>query len=331
MERKVFFASIGMVGTLLAVLGFFVGRSRGEVGFSVNAQSSRVKTTDVQNQLSPRRVVEPRNKPTVVDAAYLKKLDGKEFLRLMPWLESLARDGNMAVVRALFERLHACVGFQNESEEDIRHHADEHRRARIDWAKKNQADYPNDTAATQLVASENAEYESRLKDALDTHAFCSGLTPQQIGKRLDWFKLAMERQDRAMLLLMTYGEVETTGIERVRYAEKLNEIADLVRINFDDTIATGDLTVLERAAYAYSSPSTTILQHDSELAYSYAYARFLVGGAEVEQQQISALMDGLAKGNMNYPPLSAEQIDAARDKGSALFKQCCQCCARGSH
>ena len=49
------------------------------------------------------------------------------------------------------------------------------------------------------------------------------------------------------------------------------EIAEIERNELNNLIATGDLAALQRAAYAYGS-DWGLLQRDSELAYTYAYA-----------------------------------------------------------
>ena len=121
------------------------------------------------------------------------------------------------------------------------------------------------------------------------------------------------------------GAISIRGIERVRNAEKLVELAQIERSNLDDLIATGDLPALQRAVYAYGGDFSGIVPHDAEMGYMYAYMLSLIGGVgnERQQRENADVMQNLASGRGFYPPLTAQQIEDARARGLALFQQCC--------
>lgn len=320
---------VGPFLCLATVLGFIAGHSRRNASSEADATRPAVESAKIQRRPNLTAQVNAKIAPRAVPAD-LMSLDGKEFVDAMPSLEALARGGKLDAARVLYERLRSCVDFQESSDEEIRSRENARYQQQIELSKRIRRENP-DRPVNPMIdeASLRRTYERALKADFDQHDLCTSLTPQQVDKYLDWAQFALERQDRQTILDATLpGSIGAMGIERVRNAERLLEIADIERNDLNNLIATGDLTALERAAYAYASDSNGLLSRDPELAYVYAYALSLAGGKGNDLQQITAMMQSLASGQAFYPPLTAQQIDTARARGLALFQSCC---ASGDH
>jgi hypothetical protein len=257
--------------------------------------------------------------------ADLASLDGKEFVDALPSLEALARGGNLDAARVLYKRLRSCIAFDKSSDEEIRGRENANYQRQVEISRQIRREYPDRPVNPMFdEASLRREYESALKADFDQRDLCTSLAPQQVDQYLDWAQFALERQDRKTVLDATIpGNIGVSGIERVRNAERLMEIADIERNDLNNLIATGDRAALERAAYAYASDSNGLLSRDPELAYTYAYTLSLAGGNGNDLPQITAMLKSLSSGQGPFPPLTAQQIDAARAKGLALFESCC--------
>jgi len=325
---------------LVTALGFMAGHGRRNVTSAPDAASLPLKNSDSAPQADPPAHVEVRKAPKAVPAD-LTSLNGKEFVDALPSLETLARSGNLDAARVLYQRLRSCVGFDDTSDEVMRSHENADYQRQIAISRQIHSDHP-DRPVNPIFSERSLEqaHESRVKAAVNQSDLCKGLTPQQIEKYLDWAQFALERHDRQTILEAALpGNIGAKGVERVRNAERLIEIAQIERDDLNNLIAGGDLAALEQAAYAYSygSDSMGLLQREPELAYTYAYALSLAGGFEDDLPVITGLMESLANGRpinvllsaqQIYAPLSAEQIDAARVRGLALFQSCC---ASGAH
>jgi hypothetical protein len=312
-----------------AVLGFTFGHSRGK-----DVRVVATSTTPTASKKAPTQS-EP-HAPTAIaiaDPADVTKLSGREFVEALPSMEKLARSGNLNVARALYQSLGSCVGFRKQSDEEIRTQENESYARQREITQQIRTEHPDHSIKPPFDEDSLREaHERALKAAFDQRDLCTALTPQQIESRLDWIQLALDRRDRRTVLDVTApGIISVRGIERVRNAERLVEIAELEQNDLNSLIATGDLTALGRAVYAYGMDGG-ILPHDPELAYAYAYAYALslTGGTDNDSQRSAnaQMMENFASGWGGYPPLTAQQIEAARAKGQALFQQCC---ANGTH
>jgi hypothetical protein len=312
---------------VLAALGFIVGHNHGQ-GKAVNESQQTAISVPAKSQdrpeLSAHADATTLSKATPADVT---KLRGKEFIEALPSLEKLARSGNIDAVRTLYQQLGSCVSYKKRSDEEIRDSENKRYQQQLEITKEISATHP-DRPANPLFAEDSlrAAHESALKAAFDLRDLCSVLTLQRIESRLDWLQLALERRDRQTILDATMQDkISIHGIERVRNAEKLLELAQSERSNLHDLIATGDLTALQRAAYAYGADFNGILPRDAETGYMYAYVLSLIGGEgnETQQGENARRMEKLASGLGPYPPLTAQQIEDARVRGLALFRQCC--------
>ena len=314
--------------SLAAVFGFIAGHSHRNATSTTDTNNPAVETADTPTTTTRSNAVNARKTPKAAPAD-LTSLDGKEFVDALPSLETLARGGNLDAARVLYQRLRSCVDFHASSDEEIRGRENADYQRQIEISRRIRSEYPDRPENPMFAeASLTRAHEKALKAAFDQRDLCIALTSQQIERYLDWAQFALERHDRQTILDATRpGNIGVKGVERVRNAERLMEIAEIERNDLNDLIATGDLSTLERAAYVYASDSNGLLRHDPELAYMYAYALSLAGGAGSDLRLTTAIMEGLANGRPPYPPLSGQQMDAARARGLALFQSCC---ARGA-
>jgi hypothetical protein len=312
--------------SLLLALGYFIGHRDGDVRAGTDA-ADRVSQDDSsqQNQATVplQRVSE---KKSAVAPADLKNLNGKEFIDSLPTLETLAGHGDLDAVHVLINRLGSCGDYHPASDEEIRAREDSSYRRNLDAVKSLRANNhpidPHFSDESLLHA-----HEAALRAAFDERDLCTSLTPRQIERRFDWIRMALERHDRQTILdaVSAGGGIGSGGIERVRNAEKLNEIAQIERSDLDALIATGDITALDRAAHAFGSGSRSLFQRDATLAYAYAYAWTLADSSENVWQTdaMKKLMEDLASGSGYYPALTSAEIDQARARGLSLFQSCC--------
>jgi hypothetical protein len=314
--------------SLVSVLGFIVGHGRRHVTSAAKVTDPVVEIADTSRQSDPAPVnVKKTPRPAPAD---LTILNGKEFVYAMPSLETLARGGNLEAARVLYQRLRSCVGFEDSPDEAIRERENANYQQQLGISRRIRSEHPDRPENPVFSeASMRQTHERALKAAFDQRDLCTALTSQQIERYLDWVRFALERHDRQTILdATTPNDIGLRGTERVRNAERLTEIAEIERNELNNLISAGDLTALERAAYAYGSDSTGLLRRDPELAYMYAYALSLIEDTRNDLRQISAMMESLASGRPLHPPLSAQQIDTARARGLALFQRCC---AKGTH
>ena len=309
---------------LVAALGFIAGHNRRRVSSTAHATLPTAVSAKIHRRADLPTQVNAKRAPGAVPA-YLTSLDGKEFVDALPFLETLARGGDLDAARVIYQRLRSCVDFHANSDEEIRSRENLDYQRQIEITRRIRREYPDRPVNPPFdEASLTRAHERALKADFDQRDLCTSLAPQQVDQYLDWAQFALERQDRQMVLDATIpGEISGSGIERVRNAERLMEIADIERNDLNDLIATGDRAALERAAYAFASDSNGILPRDPGLAYMYAYALSLAGGNGNDLSQITAMMHSLASGQSYYPPLTAQQIDTARARGLALFESCC--------
>jgi len=315
--------------SLVAGVGFVAGHSRRSVTTSAAAINPVIEIADASRQSNPPAPINTK-KTTKPAPADLTILNGKEFVDVLPSLETLARSGNLEAARVLYQRLRSCVGFEDASDEAIRDRENANYQQQLGISRRIRSEYPDRPENPMFSeASLKQAHESALKAAFDRRDLCTSLTPLQISRHLDWERFALERHDRKTILDATKPDsTEVRGAERVRNAERLADMAEIEGNELNKLISTGDLVALERAAYAYGSDSTGLLRRDPELAYMYTYALSLAGGTRNDLHQISATMESLASGRPLHPPLSAQQVDAARARGLALFQSCC---AKGTH
>lgn len=309
---------------LAVAFGFIAGHSRRSVPSATGSISSASETAQTPRRPESPGKVNARQAQKAAPAD-LTNLNGKEFVAEFASLEAAARSGNLDAARLLYGRLRSCVGFQASSDEEIRRREDADYQRQFEISRRIQNEFPNRPVNPMISeASLKQAYERALKEDFDQRDLCTSLKPQQVGRYLDWVQFALERQDRETVLDATIPtRISSSGIDRVRNAERLMEIAEIERSDLNNLIATGDLAALERAAYAYESDSNLLLSRDPELAYMYAYALSLAGGYRNDLSQMTAIMQSLASGQHSYPPLTSQQIDAARARGSALFQSCC--------
>jgi len=307
---------------VMALLGFIWGHGPGQnyPGADSGSQTA-VSSSETATPASSRT---PAAVSVVVSPDNLRKLNGKEFVDALPSLEKLARNGNLDAVHLLYDRLASCADYQKKSDEEIRTSENDNYQHQIEVTRKIRAEHPN----ISLPSSANEDalkhtYEEALKRAFDERDLCTALTPLQIESRLDWVQFALERHDRTAILdAAALRNIGVRGIERIRNAERMVQMAEIEKTDLDDLIATGDVTALERAAYAYGSDLPGILSRDPELAYTYAYALSLLDGNEMQQQMNAQMVQSIASGQGFYPPLTEQQIANARAAGLALFQQC---------
>jgi hypothetical protein len=268
---------VGFALVLLSLMafGFFAGHKGGVDRASKGVTQPIVEGANaLPNQTnSPLQSVSRKNsKDNPVD---LKNLNGKEFVDAMPTLEAQAARGTLDAAHALIQRLGSCSGYRVASDEEIRAREESNYRRELDAVKSlraSQNDRPLDPRfSAESVAS---AHEAALKVDFDERDVCTALTPQQIEGRFDWIRLSLERHDRQTILdaASLNSGIGSGGIERIRNAEKLNEIAQIEHSDLDALIATGDVTALEHAANAFGRGSNSFVQRDAALAFAYAYA-----------------------------------------------------------
>lgn len=309
---------------LAAALGFFAGHSHRGVSSTAHATLSTAVSARIHRQADLPTQVNVKRAPRAIPAD-LASLDGKEFVDALPSLEALARGGNFDAARLIFRRLRSCVDFHASSDQELRSRENADYQRQVEISRRIRREHPDRPVNPMFdEVSLTRAHERALKADFDQRDLCTSLAPQQVDQYLDWAQFALERQDRQMVLDATiFGEISARGIDRLRNAERLKEIADIERNDLNNLIATGDRAALERAMYAYASDSNGLLPRDPELAYMYAYALSLAGGNGNDLTQISTMMQSLASGQSFYPPLTAQQIEAARAQGLALFESCC--------
>lgn len=317
----------------LATLGFLVGHKS-------RIDSARERTTErivegangLQKQTISQSQGVSRKKSTDIPVD-IKNLNGKEFVAAIPALEALARHGDLDAAHVLIQRLGSCSNYHVASDDEIRTQEESNYQRALHAVKTLRASQ-NDRPLDPRLSTESLAnaHEAALKADFDERDLCTSLTPRQIEGRFDWIRRALELKDRQTILdtASPGGGIGSGGIERVRNAEKLNEIAQIERSDLDALIATGDLTALERAANAFGNGSSSILPRDAPLAYAYAYAWSHTDSGDNAQrrQEMMTLIDNLASGQGFFSPLTPAQIDEARVKGVALFQHCC---ASGGH
>ena len=318
--------------SLLLALGFFMGHRDGVRAGNGGAERTGQGESNSQSPATaqPQRASEKKSSLAPAD---LKNLDGKEFIESLPALEALAGGGDLDAIHVLIKRLGSCGGYQPASDEEIRAREESSYRRNLDAVKSLRAS-ANGRPMDPHFSDESLlhAHEAALKAAFDERDLCTSLTPRQTERRFDWIRIALERHDRQTILdaASPGGGIGSGGIERVRNADKLAEIAQIERSDLDALIATGDTAALDRAAHAFGSGSSFLFQRDAALAYPYAYAWTLADSSENAWQRdaMKQLMEQLASGQGYYPPMTSAEIDQARARGLSLFQSCC---AAGVH
>jgi hypothetical protein len=312
----------------LMALGFFVGHKSGVASARNGVTEPIVEGANgLQKQTTSLLQGVSRKKSTDIPVD-LKNLNGKEFVDAIPTLEALARHGDLDAAHVLIQRLGSCGDYHVASDEEIRAREESKYQRELDAVKSMRASQ-NDRPLDPRFSDESLlrAHEADLKADFDERDVCTSLTPRQIEGRFDWIRLSLERHNRQTILdaASLNGGIGSGGIERVRNAEKLNEIAQIERSDLDALIAAGDVTALQRAANAFGRGSNSFLQRDAALAYTYAYAWTLTDTTDNawQRQEMTALMEHLAGGQGFFPPLTPAQIDEARAQGLALFQRCC--------
>jgi hypothetical protein len=225
----------------------------------------------------------------------------------MPELERRARGGDASATRLLVSRLQECSSYQAESDETITQRVDtEYRHQR-----ELQAQYPPSGELAQIAWTEET-HRSLLKESFDRRDRCTALTAKQIGSRLEWADLALRRHDgKAAIDFARFNGLVFSGPERVRYADRLGDLATLERNELDRLAGAGDVNALLTGAYAYSARNASLLSGDPFQAYVYAYAWSLAQNG-ADKGGLDPTMAGLAT------QLSPEQLEEARSRGQAL-------------
>ncbi len=322
--------AFAVVFLALIMCGFLVGHTD-RAGRTRRGEDERIVedgTSPQKQPLSQLPLQSASKRSSLAVPVDFKNLSGKEFVEALPALEALAHRGDMDATRLLIRGLGSCGSYRAASDEDIRDREESKYQRELDmlklWRAKENGRPVDPGFNEESIAR---EHDAALKSAFDERDLCTSLTPQQMDSRFDWIRIALERHDRQMILDAALAGVGigTGGIERVRNAEKLEEIARLERSELDALIATGDVTALERAAYAFGGGWNSILQYDATLAYTYAYAWTLTQTPVDTWQQhaMPELMQNLSAGKGQRAPLTPAQIDAARAQGLALFQRCC--------
>lgn len=259
-------------------------------------------------------------------AASLQDLDGMEFVRALPSLQAQAKAGDAEAMRLLYKRLGSCVLFRARTDEEI--HAEENRQweQQLEFTRDFDAHHPDRPRqppfdeASLIVARDRS-----VREAFDRRDLCTSVSEQQRESRLDWLQRLIDRHDRATILDATAPmALHVSGIERVRNAERLVQLAQSERDALDVLIASGDIGAIDSAMRAYSQHEG-LLDRDAERAYAYAYALSLIGAQleESQRQRAASTMQMLLKDIPGYPPLSADQAEQARAVGLALYQRCC--------
>lgn len=247
----------------------------------------------------------------VVLPSDLQQLDGKAFVDAMPELERRARGGDERTLRLLVSRLQECSSHAFESDEEIRERVDEA------WERRRKlaGQYPSSAAGSDL--GEDAR-EAEFKQQIDLRDRCAGLSAAQVGGRIEWVRLALARNDRdAILDFSGYWAFRMSGIERIRYADELGDVARDEQSALDRLVSNGDRDAIARAALAYSYPRNELVPRDPVRAYELAYAWTLAPEGE-DRLGMQRLLRQLEANE-----LTPEQVRQAMAAGEALHRRCC--------
>lgn len=319
-------ARIGAILIAALALGFALGGVRVRTPLPRNAEPARSATAPAVSGAA--HAAETASTPvSKLAPAVSADLDGKEFVRAFPALQALARGGNVEAMRLLYKRLGSCAMFQPKSDEQIRADENVQWQRQIEITRELNAAHPDRPIQPPFdEPSLIAARDKAVQQEFDRRDLCTGLSARQLGSRIDWLQLLLDRRDRASVLdAALAATVNVRSVERVRTAEQLVQLAASERTALDALVAGGDLDAIQRGMNAYRDGEATLLPRDAELAYAYAYALSLVGARlkESRQQEVSSTMKLLSEGRGGNPPLTAEQIDKARAAGLALYKRCC--------
>jgi len=259
--------------------------------------------------------------------ADLATLDGADFVRQMPELERLARNGSLAAMRVLFDRLNGCVNYVASDDDLIRANANANFERQLDVGRQIRAHI--DPSKLPPSLPDEAELQARrdadIRDAFALRERCTTLSAAQVSHRFDWLLALIERRDRQSVLAATqFGGVRVADVERTRYTDMLSRLAESEGNAFNEAIATGDIEMLRRAMNAYVQTNRQLLPFDPRRAYAYAYALSLADGmaSADEQRQATQTMTWLTSPGAPGA-LSAAAIEAARSEGRSIYRTCC--------
>lgn len=306
-------------------LGYALGRARSvpplaRVGKN---EASAVSTKEVSS--SQAQFVSQIEEPPIpsIDPSDIPHLHGKPFLAALPAIAAQAREGNIEATRLLYQRLGSCRDYKPKSDEKITADAERDYLQSLKWRERFKDQDPNTPFMQALRANTAPDAkEHAIQAAKDQRDLCAALTPEQARRYLEWIELAVRQRDRKTILDATTSEFSFHGIERVRYAERLADLAEDAKSALGGLVSRGDVEALFRGASAFSG-GWSLFPYDGEQAYTYAYALSLIRNTENNYASSAAqIMENLSTGQ-SYPALTPKQIAAAKENGLALFRQCC--------
>jgi hypothetical protein len=305
MRRSVVWAAAGIAIASFAFIGFRQGeRAQRETA----ATTAAVATVPETNPSAP--VHADRKAHALPDD--LDTLDGIEFIEAIPDLERRAKDGDQKATLLLIHRLQECAGYVVQNVEDIR--------ARVDKEYQRQLDIQQrmpDRNRTLVI--DELWHAARLKQDIDKRDRCLALGPRDLKRRLDWAELALSRHERDVTIdLARWGSVRAEGPERVRELDRIGALADGEKREIERLVAAGDVDAMHAAVIAYGGErgdSFGVIEADPTQAYAIAYALSLTGGGD-EKMAVRLLQYIGGR-------LSAEQIEAAKTRGEAIYAECC--------
>ncbi len=290
----------------VAALAFHLGFEAGDDSRAVVKNSVPVVPVDV----SRPRAIEPTPVPVALPDK-LHTLAGREFLAAMPTLERLARGGRADALRVLFQHLDACVNFKPPPGDAV-----------PEWID---VQYANELAIEKLDAatcerrrSEGQRCEAgdlreqRVLAANHLREECTALSAAQVGSRIAWARLAVDRGDRDMVVLLrgpnTMRNMPRT--ERVRELDALVALEKRSREEMDRLVDAGDLDALRSSMLGFRSGGNLVNQD-----FVAAHAAYLVL-ARAAPERVEGFDD--AGGS-----LTAEQLAEAQARAEAMYARCC--------
>jgi len=311
MKRSTVAVAVLIVVSLLAVaaIGYRPGRQSPR---RIDPQPTAASPESAAQALRAKAGSPVSRAVPAVLPAELDELDGHDFVTAMPELVRRARGGDAGATRLLVSRLQECLSYQAETDEAITQRVDAEYRHQRELQEK----YPPSGDLARYAWTEET-HRSLLKGGFDRRDRCTSLTARQIGSRLEWADLALRRHDRqAVIDFARFGGLVFSGPERVRYADRLGDLATLERTELDRLAGAGDVNALLAGASAYSMQNESLLSVDPMRAYVYGYAWSLAQNSEAKGG-LDPTMAGLAG------RLSPQEVEEARSRGQALHDRCC--------
>lgn len=291
---------------VVAALAFRLGFEAGDRRDAIVQDPVPVAPVEV-----PRpRAIEPAPVPVALPDK-LHTLGGREFLAAMPTLERLARGGRADALRVLFQHLDACVNFKPPPGDAV-----------PEWID---VQYANELAIEKLDAAtcerrrsegqscEAGELrEQRVLAANQRREECTALSAAQIGSRIAWARLAVDRGDRDMVVLLrgpnTMRDMPRT--ERVRELDALVALGQRSREEMDRLVDAGDLDALWWSMLGFRSGGNLVDQD-----FVAAHAAYLVL-ARAAPERVAGFGDAAGR-------LTPAQLAEAQARADAMYARCC--------